>query len=283
MKKHAYLIMAHHQFDFLKELLLELDDVRNDIYLHIDKKVKDFDFQGFSTLLQHSRLIFTDRVDVHWGGYSQIACELTLLKAAAPGHYAYYHLLSCADFPLKTQDEIHAFFEAHAGQEFLHSDTPPSEVPQHVRERISLYHFFRESSNPLAEPADMVLTKIQRLLGINRLKKEGIQIQKGANWFSITDGFVQYALRQEDWIEKHFRHSVCADELFLQTLAVNSDFIERVYDPYGDDNSLGNLRYVDWKRGNGNSPYTFQDEDREFLESLPHLFARKFGHNIFKD
>ena len=279
MNKHAYLIMAHQNFDFLKELLLALDDARNDIYLHIDKKVKDFDFEAFSVLLKKSHLYFTDRISVHWGGYSQIACELTLLKAASGKHYAYYHLLSGSDFPLKTQDEIHAFFEQHAGKEFLQFDA--REVPRHVQERISLYHFFRESSCPLAEPADRILTIIQRLLHVNRLRHTDLQLQKGANWFSITDAFAQYILCREDWIQNHFRHSVCADELLLQTLAVNSGFMEQVYDPFGDGNSLGNLRYVDWERGTENSPYVFQEEDREMLKKLPHLFARKFDHNIF--
>ena len=75
-------------------------------------------------------------------------------------------------------------------------------------------------------------------------------------------------------------HSVCADELFLQTLAVNSPWADRLYAP--EDTSMGNLRYVDWERGSENSPYTFRKEDRELLLSLPHLFARKFDRNIFK-
>lgn len=283
MNKHAYLIMAHHQFDFLKDLLLELDDARNDIFLHIDKKVNNFDFEGFSGLLQHSRLFFTDRVDVHWGGYSQIACELTLLKAAVPGHYAYYHLISGADFPLKSQDEIHAFFDEQEGKEFLEFDTETEKVPQGVRERISLYHFFRESTCPLAEPFDMVITRLQRLLGINRLKNTNNKIQKGPNWFSITDAFAQYVVSREGWISQYFHHSVCADELFLQTLAVNSEFMENVYDPFCRKEIPGNLRYVDWEHGNGNSPYTFREEDKERLKELPHLFARKFDRNILKE
>ncbi len=38
MKKHVYLIMAHDNFDMLSLLLKELDDIRNDIVIHIDKK-----------------------------------------------------------------------------------------------------------------------------------------------------------------------------------------------------------------------------------------------------
>lgn len=279
MNRHAYLIMAHHQFDFLKDLLLALDDERNDIFLHVDRKAVGFDTDTFSSILKHSHLYFTERLSVNWGGFSQIACELTLLKAAAGHHYAYYHLLSGSDYPLKSQDEIHAFFEEHAGSEFLHFDSPT--VPSHVRERISLYHFFRESRCPLAEPADMLLTRLQRLLRVDRLKHCPATIQKGANWFSITDDFAQYILSKEDWIRRYFSHSVCGDELLLQTLAASSPFMERIFDPFGDTASLGNLRYVDWERGSENSPYTFRDEDMEALKKLPHLFARKFDHNIF--
>lgn len=38
MDKHAYLIMAHNEFDILEKQLILLDDYRNDIYIHIDKK-----------------------------------------------------------------------------------------------------------------------------------------------------------------------------------------------------------------------------------------------------
>ena len=40
--RHAYLIIAHTQFGQLKKLLRMLDDGRNDIYVHIDSKAKDF-------------------------------------------------------------------------------------------------------------------------------------------------------------------------------------------------------------------------------------------------
>lgn len=51
----------------------------------------------------------------------------------------------------------------------------------------------------------------------------------------------------------------------------------------GRPGSMANLRYVDWERGTENSPYTFQEADREMLLGLPHLFARKFDRDIFKD
>ena len=254
MERHAYLIMAHNHFDFLKELLGCLDDSRNDIYLHIDKKAGSFDPNQFTKVLNSH-------------------------GPAPKEHYAYYHLLSGSDLPLKSQDEIHTFFERHTGKEFLAFDR---EVSRQARERICLWHFFRESRSPLAEPADHLLTLVQRLLHVDRLKRSGIEVCKGPNWFSITDGLARYVLEQEDWIRKHFSHSVCADELFLQTLAAASPFRENIYDREGTSGSMANLRYVDWERGNENSPYTFQEEDKELLLGLPHLFARKFERNILK-
>lgn len=146
-----------------------------------------------------------------------------LLRAAAPEHYTYYHLLSGSDLPLKSPEQIHTFFETYAGKEFIAFD-PDFPAPKNVVERISLWHFFRESRFPLAEPADHVLTLIQRLFRVNRLKNCDFQIRKGPNWFSISDNFVQYVLEHEDWIRTHFSHSVCADELFLQTLSFHSPF-----------------------------------------------------------
>ena len=37
--RHAYLIMTHGNFEILKLQLEMLDDSRNDIYIHVDKKV----------------------------------------------------------------------------------------------------------------------------------------------------------------------------------------------------------------------------------------------------
>ena len=107
--RHAYLIIAHTQFGQLKKLLRMLDDGRNDIYVHIDSRAKDFRREDFDGLMAHAGLFFTERTSVIWGSYSQIRSELVLLRAAVPGHYGYYHLLSGADLPIKSQDEIHAF------------------------------------------------------------------------------------------------------------------------------------------------------------------------------
>ena len=119
-KRHAYLILAHHHFGQLRKLIMLLDDPRNDIFVHVDKKAA-FNPEEWTGLCRHSRLSFLkERICVSWGGVSIMRSELALLKeATSSGEYDYYHLLSGMDLPIKDQDTIHAFFDAHSGTEFI--------------------------------------------------------------------------------------------------------------------------------------------------------------------
>lgn len=104
MGKHAYLILAHKNFNQLKSLLKLLDHERNDIYVHIDRKAQSFDQQEFNSVCRYSRLLFIgDRHDVNWGGVSVMRAEISLLANATKyGKYDYYHLLSGMDLPIKS-------------------------------------------------------------------------------------------------------------------------------------------------------------------------------------
>lgn len=85
MKKHAYLIMAHTNFNQLKRLIMLLDDVRNDIYVHIDKKAQDVPLKEIRGLCMKSKLSVTQVFSVVWGTYSIVEAELYLLAQAVRG------------------------------------------------------------------------------------------------------------------------------------------------------------------------------------------------------
>lgn len=99
---HAYLIIAHDQFDLLESLLKCIDDERNDIYIHIDSHSK-LDISRIQSVLQNSRVEFVPRIHIRWGGFDMVRCEYELLEAAFESRheYDYVHLLSGADLPLK--------------------------------------------------------------------------------------------------------------------------------------------------------------------------------------
>ena len=69
---------------------------------------------------------------------------------------------------------------------------------------------------------------IQKLLKINRTKRADIEFQNGSNWFSITHDTACYVLNKYNNYKKYFRHTLCPDEIFLQTILINSPDISRI-------------------------------------------------------
>lgn len=269
--KHAYLIMAHKGFDQLARLIALLDDPRNDIYLHVDKRAEGFDAAQLQT--RHAGLHIVKRMVVNWGGHSQIECELRLLQAAVPGHYSYYHLISGVDLPLKRQDEIHAFFRENQGKNFIEFSHHACETGDFLF-RIRYYHLFQNRIGRNRDLRSRVLRRIQKkLLRLQKKlkvsRKQYIRPYKGANWFSITDDLARYVLTQQKLIRRQFYFSTCADEVFLHSIAMAS--------PYKDSIVDNCLREIDWERG---QPYTYRAEDVPALLASGSLFARKFEDEV---
>ena len=272
MKKHAFLIMIHRKDRVLERLLQLLDDERNDIFIHIDAKAA-LQMEDLKPYVKKSGLYQAKSVRVNWGGYSQIQAELNLLEAAAGhGSYARYHLLSGADLPIKTQDEIHEFFDAYEKKEFV-GFCGGSEA---CEERVKLYHLFQEKmrrGNRLDEKMNRGFLKVQKLLGINRISKKNIPLRKGLNWFSVTEVLAKAVLEEKEWIRKTFRNTGCCDEVFLQTVIARKNWLDRVYCLDESNDNAAAMRYIDWNRG---TPYVFRSEDYEELINSQMMFARKF-------
>ncbi|MBQ7986575.1 MAG: glycosyl transferase [Clostridia bacterium] len=265
--KHAYLIIAHNNFYILEKLIRLLDDSRNDIFIHIDKKVKNFDFKKFALLAKNANVIFTKkRINVKWGGNSQVKTEINLFETACkinPDGYKYYHLISGVDLPIKTQDYIHNFFEYKEENFIYYKD----DISVFDEQRISRFRI--KIANKRLRNYFYIL---QAKLKIDRMKNSKYEIKKGYNWASLTHDAIKIILKSKKDIYKFTSYSICADEMYKQMVLHHNNV-----DIYKD--SQGNtcdLRLVDWKRGNGNNPYVFRSEDFDMLTESDRLFARKF-------
>lgn len=277
---HAFMIIAHRQFDLLAKLITALDDERNDIFVHIDAKVRDFDFEKFKVLPKRSRIYFTPRIGVTWGDFSQVKCELILLaevdKMQKSGRaYDYVHLISGADLPIKSNNQIHAFFKENNGLQFVHFTD--DKATKESENRIRYYHLFRRRRNLFTKILAQIALRVQMLCGVNRLKNKNIKVQKGCNWFSITGAFAAYIAQASKSLEKIFRFSYCGDEVFVQTVLLNSPFAADAYMKNCGNNHLACARLIDWQRGN---PYVFKMQDFDLIKNSPAMFARKFDMDV---
>lgn len=285
--RHAYLIIAHADWAQLERLLSLLDDPDNEIFVHVDAKAKDWPEERLRQAVKVSHVEFFQRYKIYWGSFEMVEATLDLLEMARKRGCDYYHLLSGADLPVRSQEEIHAFFEQNAGKEFVHFATDESRERNHeIGRRARLYHLFMHFSrryrfqplNKLFRWIDRACIAAQLCLGVNRLRRfPGLEVRYGSSWFSITDALAAYVLENRATIYEVFRYANSADELFLQTLVHNSPFRERLYHPQYDGSIDSNQRLVDWKRGKNGSPYTFRLEDFEMIQNSGCLFARKFS------
>lgn len=275
--RHAFLIIAHNNPEILKAQIDILKSPNTDFYYHLDSKMV-IDKEMIRKWAD-GHIYFVDSKKIRWGHFSQIDCELRLIQAAVDSKkgYDYYHLLSGVDLPIKKFSDIDSFFEQNKGKEFIHFDGEV--VDTSVRERISFYHIF-----PGREHWQRVINglgiKIQRRFKIDRLKRLGWIVQKGANWFSITSELAQDIIAQQKLIRKVFRYSFCGDEVFLQTFVYNSSHKDHLYIKEFNNDYKMCMRYIDWQRGN---PYIFKTEDKEQLMNSDFIFARKFDYNIDAD
>lgn len=284
---HAYLIIAHNQFDLLKKVIKMLDHPKHHIYVHISKKVKNFPKDEFDGLTKYSPVVFTPRVPVSWGAYSQVESELTLIDSAISKEYGFYHIISGVDMPLKTADEIYNFFEANKGKEFVEFMTDDENIAtdqfvENTKNRINSYQLFRQyiprNKDTFLKRQQSRLIYWQKRFGVDRVKTLDRKIGRGSNWISISHELASYIIANRKWIKKHFNYTFCCDEIFLQTLMEGTDFKNRLY--ADKDGRRANMRFIDWERGR---PYTFTDDDYDELMSSGYMFARKFDSGKYPE
>ena len=205
-----------------------------------------------------------------------VEAEFILMEAASKhGGYLYYHLLSGADLPIKSQDYIHDFFRRNAGKEFV-GYWQSTEHQKDLDRKVSRYYLFTKSLRPndkwhaFTMPFYNLVLIFQKLIRFRR--KREIGFQKGSQWFSITDDFCRYIVKEKAFVLKRFKYTLCPDEIFVQTILWNSPFKENIYRL--DDSNEGNMRLIDWTRG---APYVWRRQNYEELLQSEQLFARKFS------
>lgn len=269
--KHAYLIIAHNEFEVLKYLLQAIDDVRNDIFVHVDRKVRVLPRLS----VRNSNLyVLEHRLDVRWGHVSQIQTELLLFETALKkGPYDYYHLISGTHLPLKSQDEIHSFFDSHRGVSLFSNLTRCNKDYFEILKihRINLFLRGYSSDNKAVASVCQFLWKsfiaVQRWLKITIYNE--LTCFWANNWCSLTHDAVFYLVNRNNQILRRYRWSFCGDEYFVPTELMASELSDKV---------LREDRLLFGKIGKSNADVLTMSDFDDMMASEC-LFARKFVSN----
>ena len=254
--KHAWLIIAHNEFEVLRLLLESLDDERNDIYVHLDRKVKVVPE------------LFTARS--RWGTVSQLRAEFLLFETALQaGGYAYYHMISGTHLPLKPVREIDDFFERADGCSLLtglRKDEPYQETLK--MHRVHFFLKYYADAQPLirrmAQYAWRACIALQKALHITVHTHD--TFYKASNWLSLTDEAVHYLMARKKYILRKYRFSFCGDEFFVPSELMASPLKEKVR----------NCEVLLKQEMGRARPGIYALSEWDSLKDSDYLFARKF-------
>lgn len=266
--KHAYLIIVHNELVVLQELVTVLDDPRNDIYIHYDKKIQKI---PVINTFYSSLYVLPKRINGIWGDVSLIEIELALFNCAFNcGEYAHYHLISGTHFPLKSQNYIHDFFDKYRGQSLI---VPMDTNYEEIKMKLGKYHFFLRylvHHNQFVNQTDHLLWRICLKMQPNWMGRNISQIKrKSSQWCSLSNEAVFYLLSIQDKILKQYSKTFCCDEFFVWNSLENGDI------PIIEESRL---LYVSFEHS---APKVLTRQDYEKLVQSEYLFARKFnGENI---
>lgn len=276
----CYGIITHKNSNILRNTI-NLLYRNNNILLHIDKKVSKSIFEEYKSCVE----IMDNNINVEWGTYSQIESTLNLIKSAMKYKFDYLCIISGDDMPLKSDVKIKEFFEQNKGKEFIGIDKNISykDIENRVKYEHKGYHY-KKNKNIL----EKVFAKLQKKLSLQK-KNDNFKLlpklYKGPNWFCISYEFCEYLLqylKENKWYEEAFKNSLCGDEVFFQTILMNSKFKNKVYRfNEVDDNHMA-LRYIDWTTG-PEYPRLLDESDFNKIKDEKNsdcIFARKFNENI---
>lgn len=283
--KLVYLIMAHSQPNHLQRLVssLNTDDVR--FYIHLDRKsdINAFHPESYPTNAQ----FLSDRIRVVHGGFSLVDAMIKLMDAAVNGgDFDYCQFLSGWDYPIKSTQFIHEFLSQKYPMNFMnfYRLTETADFYENVT-KYYFIDFIGNSPRIFQKPMKAIQYVIQKS-PIDRPFFGEMTPYRGSCWFCLNKATIFYIMNflNTDKGKRYymfFKNVLCADEIFFQTIVMNSPFAEycRYYDrdskAISKNENKAYLHYIDWNQKREN-PAVFDESDFISLVNSPALYARKF-------
>lgn len=266
----AYLIRAHHRPRQLARLIDRLRTPNARFFVHVSARTSEETYAAMRDALAGSPDIrWLPRVHTYYGGFSLVHATLVgvdaiLREEPLPSHAV---LLSGQDYPLRPAAEIERYFAARPGTSFLDhfrlpvADRWPGE--NGGLDRIRGYYLERFSYR----------TRLLRVPFVRRRFPAGLTPYGGSAWWALAgDAFVELGrfVNENPGVVDFFRHVKMPDEIFVQTVLMNSGIAESIVNE--------EIHLIEWPTGA--HPATFTSADLERLLASGKLFARKFDVHV---
>jgi hypothetical protein len=274
----VFLILVHKNPHQLLMLLNQLESNESHFFIHVDLKSQIEDFVEVTKSVKNIRFI-KERYDHYWGSFQLTMATIALIKELNSNtdlNYSHAHLISGEDLLIKPIQKLNQFFSENTGINYMNfSPFPVDGWWNGGYYRITNYHFgkFTRSNTFIGKSILRAYNCIYLLFPF--LKKRLIKDLKfygGAAWWSLTKDSINYI---DDYVKDNpafihfFRYSLIADEIFFQTIILNSKFKDSVNPDY--------KRFIKWNVPNNGSPVNLTLSDFNSLMNSDAFFARKIN------
>jgi len=277
--KVAYIMLCHKNPVQINRLINSLQYQGCDFYIHIDKKSsieKELVSSSNIFILEKSK-----RLDIKWGGISMIHATLNLIKEVLESNrdYDYIWLISGQDYPIKDKYSILKYLEANKTSNFLHVIEDKKTIEKFLKRVYFYYPEWIVQDSLYAKWSRRIYSfLIRNKITHKILKRNNIlnyDFYFGSQWWVLTYEAVEYIynmLESKPEVLYFFENSLIPDEMFFQTILMNSKFNRTI---------KNNLTYIKWEGGPHPKTFTSKDID-ELAECKDFLLVRKLDYDIDK-
>jgi hypothetical protein len=285
--KIAYLILTHHQPRQLYRLVNALNSENVSFFISIDLKADISKFDCFD--YGENATFIKNRISVNRFAYSLTKAAMDLVQTAyLSDDFDYYIFLSGNDYPIKDNNYIDNYLEKNYPTNYINF-YPLAGNADYV-DNIKHYRFvdlLKNSPRYLNIPIRLIQFVLNKLIP-NRTFIKGMVPYRGSSSWCLNRETIKYIVeylessKSKQFI-KYFKTIWGSDEIFFQTLVLNSPFATqcRYYDrdiinssTFMKNENKAYLHYIDWSRDR-EDPAILDKRDYELLKSSEKLFARK--------
>lgn len=260
------MIQAHKNSKYICLLAKKNPDVN--FYIHVDKKSQQT-FDEISIQNISNVTLLKERINVYWGGYSQVIATLKLLNSALKNpNNQYFHFISGECFPIKSFNEIEQEWNISPENNYIESYFHKK---NNWRLKVSMPHtdtiFFRTF---LGKVLNKTIKLSSYILKTSKIPTKNYYY--GSSWFSINKELAKFIINishSTDFFDT-FKRTPCCDEHALQILVRNFNIKNIVNN---------NKRFVIFN-GKANPEYVSIQKVYEIKKLQDYWFIRKLDEDL---
>ncbi len=276
----AYLVLCHRDAAHIGRLARVLtQDTDAHVVVHVDAKSDMAPFAAALNGVPRVELL-ADRVAVWWGGLSAVCATQRLLERALrlPAVERLV-LLQGADYPLRSNAQLHAFFAAHPRTEYIRACNAGSSASRYLYAKARYPQWF-DRPNIAKRALNRFIRSADLRLKAPTVRRAGtpLQIYWGCAQWAVTRACAELfvAARDDAEFNRYFRSSFPADEIYFHTIAHNSEFSAATLHGGAEADvanvtELRNLHYFEYPH----DVRIFTAADYAMLQATDALFVRK--------